>query len=64
MKKSPVIKLAQSYGFELIRASNHLVFAHPSGCRLVASKTASDNRALKNIERDIKALLRTKAQAS
>lgn len=54
---SRVIKLANSYGFELIRSKKHLVFKHKSGVRLVTGKSISDNRALKNIESSIKKLL-------
>lgn len=58
-----IVKLCAKYGFSLHRAKNHLVFLHASGARLVTSKTASDSRALKNIERDIRKLLETKQQA-
>jgi predicted RNA binding protein YcfA (HicA-like mRNA interferase family) len=58
-----IVKLCAKHGFSLHRAKNHLVFLHASGARLVTSKTASDSRALKNIERDIKKLLETKRQA-
>lgn len=53
-----IIKLCTKHGFSLHRSRNHLVFIHPSGARLTTSKTASDSRALRNIERDIKKVLK------
>lgn len=53
-----IVELCARYGFSLHRAKNHLVFLHPLGARLVTSKTASDSRALRNIERDIKKILK------
>lgn len=55
--KSRVMKLAKSYGFELLRSKKHLIFKHESGIRLVTGKSISDYRALKNIESNIKKLL-------
>ena len=58
---SAIVKLASRYGFTLVRRKNHLVFANSDGQKLVTSKTASDARALRNIEGTIKTLLRSKA---
>lgn len=55
-----IVSLCKSYGFVLERCRNHLVFIGPNGQRLTTSKTAGDQRALRNIERDIKRLLGTK----
>ncbi len=55
-----IIGLCEKHGFSLKRSRKHLVFVHPSGAHLTTSKTASDNRALRNIERDIKRLLKSR----
>lgn len=54
---SRVTKLANAYGFKLVRSKKHLIFKHESGIRLVTGKSISDNRALKNVESTIKKLL-------
>jgi predicted RNA binding protein YcfA (HicA-like mRNA interferase family) len=57
MKASDVKKLCEKHGFKLMRCKKHFVWKHPSGASLVTSKSASDYRALANIERNIKRLL-------
>jgi predicted RNA binding protein YcfA (HicA-like mRNA interferase family) len=52
-----IVKLAESYGFKLIRQKRHLIFKHSSGKVLTTSLTCSDRRALKNVEATIKNLL-------
>jgi predicted RNA binding protein YcfA (HicA-like mRNA interferase family) len=52
-----IVKLAESYGFKLVRRNKHLVFKHTSGKMLVTSFTCSDGRALRNVESNIKQIL-------
>ena len=48
-------KLVRSYGYELVRQKKHLVFQHPiSGQVFTCAKSASDFRAMRNVERDLK----------
>lgn len=49
-KAQPLVKVAERFGFVLTRRNRHLVFHHPNGAMLVASATASDRRALLNME--------------
>lgn len=56
-RENDIFKLIRSHGYELIRERKHFVFKHSqTGHTLVCSRTASDHRALKNIERDLKKL--------
>jgi predicted RNA binding protein YcfA (HicA-like mRNA interferase family) len=50
-------KLAEKYGFVLVRQKKHFVFKHPSGAVFTCGKSSSDHRALKNAERDLRKLL-------
>jgi predicted RNA binding protein YcfA (HicA-like mRNA interferase family) len=55
--KTAIEKIARSHGFQLVRQRKHLVFAHPSGARVVTSLTPGCHRAMANIERSfIKAM--------
>lgn len=57
MINKDAISLIKSYGYELIREKKHFVFKHKiSNQTFVCSKTASDRRSLRNIERDLKRL--------
>jgi predicted RNA binding protein YcfA (HicA-like mRNA interferase family) len=49
--------MAERYGFSLVRQKKHFVFKHPSGAVFVCGKSASDYRAIRNAERDIRKLL-------
>jgi predicted RNA binding protein YcfA (HicA-like mRNA interferase family) len=50
-----IVKLVRSYGYELVRQKKHLVFQHPtSGQVFTCAKSASDFRAMRNVERDLK----------
>lgn len=51
------MELIRSYGYQLIRQKKHFIFRHSTtGQTFVCSKSASDHRALRNIERDLKKL--------
>lgn len=52
-----IVELAKFYGFTLLRQKRHLIFKHSSGKIIATSRTASDKRALKNIESTIKKLI-------
>jgi hypothetical protein len=54
-----IVKLAEQYGFVLIRKSKHFVFKHPNGAIFVSGQSSSDGRALLNAERDLKRLTTT-----
>lgn len=56
-KAKPLVEAAKRYGFVLHRQNKHLVFKHPSGAILVTSATASDWRAVKNLEQNAKKIL-------
>lgn len=56
-KAKPLVEAAGRYGFTLLRRNKHLVFKHPSGAMLVTSATASDKRAIKNLEQSAKRIL-------
>lgn len=57
MINKEVMALIKSYGYEMVRQKKHFVFKHTtSGQVFVCSKTASDYRSLRNIERDLKKL--------
>lgn len=58
MTNKPLFSLAKRYGFSLIRSRKHFVFKHPEGPLLTCSMSASDHRALRNVERDLKRLSR------
>jgi predicted RNA binding protein YcfA (HicA-like mRNA interferase family) len=49
--KNAIVQIAKSHGFHLLRQRKHLVFAHPSGARVVTSLTPGCHRAMANIER-------------
>lgn len=54
-----IVELAKSYGFTLLRQRRHLIFKHSSGKIITTARSASDKRALKNIESTIKKLILT-----
>ena len=57
MINKKALELIRSYGYQLIREKKHFVFKHQTTGRVfVCSKSASDHRALRNIERDLKKL--------
>lgn len=57
MINKKALELIRSYGYELAREKKHFVFKHSkTGQTFVCSKTASDYRSLRNIERDLKKL--------
>jgi predicted RNA binding protein YcfA (HicA-like mRNA interferase family) len=49
--------LVEKHGFALHRQGKHYIFKHFSGKMLVCSKSTTDWRSLKNVERDIKRIL-------
>ena len=52
MKKNTIHRLANQFGYELRRQSNHLIWKHQmTGAVVTTSKTPSDWRALRNIEK-------------
>lgn len=57
MKASEIKKLCETHGFKLMREKKHFIWKHPSGVVLTTAKSASDRRALTNIDRRIKRLL-------
>ena len=51
------LDLIKTYGYEMIRQKKHFVFKHTTtGQLFVCSKSSSDYRYLRNIERDLKKL--------
>jgi predicted RNA binding protein YcfA (HicA-like mRNA interferase family) len=48
-----IVAIAISLGFVLARTKRHFVFKHPSGATFVAPQSVSDDRALRNAERDM-----------
>ena len=54
-----VAEMMTAAEFSLVREKNHRVWKHPSGAVITTSKTASDWRILKKIERDIRRALVT-----
>jgi len=55
MARDQVTPLMRVHEFTLRRESGkHRIWQHASGALVTTSKTASDHRALKNIERDIR----------
>lgn len=44
----------KSYGFELHRSKNHLIWRDDEGNQIVTGKTISDHRAIANIVKSIK----------
>ena len=57
-------KLAESYGFELVRMRKHLIWRHPSGVQVVSAATASDRRAMQQFRRDLQRAARLIQQCS
>jgi len=55
--KRALFAFVKKHGFVLHRQTKHYVFKHSSGKILVCSRTCTDWRNLKNVERDIKRLL-------
>lgn len=53
-----LMKVVTGYGFTLTRARKHLIFDHPCGARLVTSSSASDFRSIRNVECDIRRVLK------
>jgi predicted RNA binding protein YcfA (HicA-like mRNA interferase family) len=56
-KAKALVEAAKKYGFVLHRRNKHLIFKHPSGAILVSSATASDWRAVRNLEQNAKKIL-------
>jgi hypothetical protein len=53
MKTNPVHRLAKQFGYELRRQSKHLIWQHcQTGAIVTTSKSPSDYRAIRNIEKD------------
>jgi hypothetical protein len=53
MKKNSVQRLAKKFGYELRRQSKHLIWQHQTtGAVVTTSKTPSDWRALRSIEKN------------
>lgn len=57
-KAKPLVEAASRHGFVLVRQNKHLIFKHPSGAMLVTSATVGDRRAIQNMEKDIRKLLK------
>ena len=53
-----LVRTLAGHGFILLRSKRHMVFSHPCGARLVTSCSASDVRSIRNIEGDVRRLLR------
>jgi predicted RNA binding protein YcfA (HicA-like mRNA interferase family) len=52
MKRNPIYRLAKQFHYELRRQSSHLIWVHQTtGAVVTTSKTPSDWRALRNIEK-------------
>lgn len=52
MKKTSITDAANAFGYVLLRQTNHLIWKHPeTGAVVVTAKSASDHRALKNVQR-------------
>lgn len=55
MKTQTKLKvIMKSYGFELHRSKNHLIWRDDEGNQIVTGKTISDHRAIANIVKSIK----------
>jgi hypothetical protein len=53
MPRQHVKQLAKQFGYELIRQSKHLIWQHcQTGAIVTTSKSPSDYRAIRNIEKD------------
>jgi predicted RNA binding protein YcfA (HicA-like mRNA interferase family) len=48
-----IVAMATSLGFILARTKRHFVFKHPNGATFVAPQSVSDDRALRNAEKDM-----------
>ena len=59
-----IVRIVNHYGFVLARQKNHYVFKHPSGAVFVCGKTLSDKRALENIKKEIRRVLRKQKPCS
>jgi hypothetical protein len=57
-KARPLVEAAKRHGFVLVRRNKHLIFKNADGLTLVSSATVGDRRAIYNMERDIKRLLK------
>jgi predicted RNA binding protein YcfA (HicA-like mRNA interferase family) len=53
--------LGAKYGYTDMefRGSGHVALIHPTAGRVIASATPSDDRALRNVERDLIRMLRS-----
>lgn len=49
-----LLKLAQGRGWEFTCKNNHIKGSHPSWGAATISRSPSDNRAIKNIKKDLK----------
>ena len=57
MINKEAMALIKSHGYEMVRQKKHFVFKHTTtGQLFVCSKSSSDYRSLRNIERDLKKL--------
>ena len=54
-----VTEMMTAAEFSLIREKKHRVWKHHTGAIITTAKTVSDQRALKNIKRDIRRALQT-----
>ena len=57
MARDNIAPIMASYGFALKRSNKHRVWQHPTGAIVTTATTASDRRAILNVERDIKRVL-------
>ena len=53
-----LLRTVTKHGFTLVRSRKHLIFDHPCGARLVTASSASDVRSIRNVEANIKRILK------
>jgi predicted RNA binding protein YcfA (HicA-like mRNA interferase family) len=53
-----LLRTVAKHGFTLVRSNKHLIFRHPCGAQLVTAASASDVRSIRNVEGNIRRILR------
>jgi predicted RNA binding protein YcfA (HicA-like mRNA interferase family) len=53
-----LLRTVAKHGFTLVRARKHLIFRHACGAQLVTAASTSDVRSIRNVEGNIRRLLR------
>jgi predicted RNA binding protein YcfA (HicA-like mRNA interferase family) len=63
MKASEIKKLCEKHGFKLMRSKKHFIWHHPSGAVMTTSKSASDQRAFANIDKQARKAISQASQS-